>query len=190
MGFSCVFPQDQPKPIWVPSRNVRHHSTNQEDGPPFSLADQGQRKRRRQRKHHTQKDKISWKDIHDLVTAAQVTYPPQTPSPLFSWLCLSFSMLTLLLPSLSPAFPTTTTGGTVFYTRETYNVHNKVLGTQDCPLEGCWTSTEILLHPDSIPPALSSAFLTETQVNVSRRSPQMELQNGIHQLRQHCTHQS
>jgi hypothetical protein len=59
------------------------------------LADQGQKKgKRRQRKRHTQKDKnISWKDIHDLVTASQ----SQAPPPLFSWLFLSFFMLTLLL---------------------------------------------------------------------------------------------
>ena len=81
----------------------------------LSLTNQGQKRRRRrrgrQRKYHTQKDnKISWKDIHDLVTAAQAMCPPQAPSPLFSWLFLSFFMLTLLLPSLSLAFPTPTTG--------------------------------------------------------------------------------
>ena len=78
----------------------------------LSVADQGQKKgRRRQRTSHTQNDnKISWKDIHDLVTAAQAMCPPQAPSPLFSWLFLSFFMLTLLLPSLSLAFPTPTTG--------------------------------------------------------------------------------
>lgn len=45
------------------------------------LADQGQR-RRRQRKHHTQRNsKISWKDIHDLVTAAwpQALHKPLSP---------------------------------------------------------------------------------------------------------------
>ena len=31
-GFACVFPQDQLKPIWVPARNVLHHSHDQEDG--------------------------------------------------------------------------------------------------------------------------------------------------------------
>lgn len=32
-GFVCVFPQDQPRPIWVFSSNVQHHPTNQEVGP-------------------------------------------------------------------------------------------------------------------------------------------------------------
>jgi hypothetical protein len=46
----------------------------------LSLADKGQKKGRSQRKCHTQKDKkISWKDIHDLVTAAQAMCPPQAP---------------------------------------------------------------------------------------------------------------
>lgn len=31
---------DQPKPIWVPARNIGHHPTNQEDGRLW-LADQG-----------------------------------------------------------------------------------------------------------------------------------------------------
>jgi hypothetical protein len=95
----------------------------------LSLADQGQKKRKRQRKYHIQRDnKISWKDIHDLRIAAQAMCPPQAPSPLFSWLFLSYFMLTLLLPSLSLAFPTPTTRGR-FYAKETYNIHNKVIGT-------------------------------------------------------------
>ena len=77
----------------------------------LSMTDQGQRRRRRQRKQHIHKDnKIPWEDIHDLVTAAQAMCPPQAPSPVFSWLFLSFFMLILLLPSLSLAFPTLTTG--------------------------------------------------------------------------------
>ena len=35
-GFACVFPQDQPKPIWVPARNVLHHSNDQEDVLPLT----------------------------------------------------------------------------------------------------------------------------------------------------------
>lgn len=47
------------------------------------LADQGQR-RRRQRKCHTQRNsKISWKDIHDLVTAAWPCALHKPLSPLF-----------------------------------------------------------------------------------------------------------
>ena len=74
----------------------------------LSVADQGQKKgRRRQRKHHTQKDKkISWKDIHDLVTAAQAMCPSQAPLSSILLAFLSFFMLTLLLPSLSLAFKT------------------------------------------------------------------------------------
>ena len=37
-----------------------------------------------------------------------------------------------------------------FFTRETYNRHNKFIGIQDCPLEGCWIRIEILPHLDSI----------------------------------------
>lgn len=71
----------------------------------LSLADQGQKKRRRQRKHHIQKDsKISWKDIHDLVTAAQAMCPPQASLSSILLAVLSFFMLTLLLPNLSLAF--------------------------------------------------------------------------------------
>jgi hypothetical protein len=94
MGFSCVFPQDQPKPIRVPTEKMAC----------LLMADQGQ-KRRGQRKHHTQKDnKISWKDTQDLVTAAQAMCPPQTP--LSSILLAVFVILhassatTQLLPSL------------------------------------------------------------------------------------------
>jgi hypothetical protein len=63
--------------------------------------DKGQ-KRRRQRKHHIQDNKIS-----------QAMCPPQAPSPPFSWLFLLFFMLSLLLPRLSLAFPTPTTGDSI-----------------------------------------------------------------------------
>lgn len=33
-GFACVFPQDQPRPIWIPAKNVRHLPADQKDGPP------------------------------------------------------------------------------------------------------------------------------------------------------------
>ncbi|EDL11129.1 mCG144620, isoform CRA_a [Mus musculus] len=36
-------------------------------------------------------------------------------------------------------------------TRETYDRHNTVIGTLDCPLEGCWTKIEIPLHINSTP---------------------------------------
>ncbi|EDL87343.1 rCG39144 [Rattus norvegicus] len=58
-----------------------------------------------------------------------------------------------------------------FLARETYNGHIKITGTQDCPLEGCWTRIEIPQHTNSIP----SPFLffpyhdTMTQVTISRR---------------------
>ena len=77
----------------------------------LSLADQGQKKeRRRQRKRHTQKDKnISWKDIHDLVTAAQAICPSQA---LISSILLAVfvilhanSATAQPLPSLSNPFP-------------------------------------------------------------------------------------
>lgn len=31
-GFACVFPQDQPRPIWEPSRYVQHDPSSQKDG--------------------------------------------------------------------------------------------------------------------------------------------------------------
>lgn len=68
-------------------------------------------------------------------------------SHVFSWLFLSFFILTLLLPSLFVAFPTPTTGD---FTTETYNRQNKVIVTQDPSLEGCQTKTEVPLQPDSI----------------------------------------
>ena len=103
----------------------------------LSLADQEQKKERRmQRKRHIQKEnKISWKDIHDLVTAAQAMCPPQ--APLSSILLAVFFILhansatSQLLPSLPNTYHWR------FYARETYNGHNKVIGTQDCPLKGC-----------------------------------------------------
>ena len=36
-GFVCVFPQDQPRPIWIPARNVQHHPTKQENVPPLTV---------------------------------------------------------------------------------------------------------------------------------------------------------
>jgi hypothetical protein len=78
----------------------------------LSLADQEQKKRRRrERKHYIQMDnKISWKDIHDMMAAIQASGLHKPPSPLFSWLFLSFFVLTLLLPSLSLTFPIPTIG--------------------------------------------------------------------------------
>ena len=103
----------------------------------LSLADQGQKRRRRkQRKHHTQKDnKISWKDIHDLVTAAQAMCPPHPPLSSILLAVFVILMLPVLLPSFSFNLPNTYHWR--FYARETYNGHNQVIGTQDCPIEGC-----------------------------------------------------
>ena len=95
----------------------------------LSVADQGQKKgRRRQRKHHTQKDKkISWKDIHDLMTIAQAMCPPQGPLS-FILLAVFFilhanSATSQLLPSLPNTYQWR------FYARKTYNGHNKVIET-------------------------------------------------------------
>jgi hypothetical protein len=30
--FVCVFPQDQPQPIWISAQNIQHLSAHQEDG--------------------------------------------------------------------------------------------------------------------------------------------------------------
>lgn len=70
-------------------------------------------------KNPQRSSRISWKDIHDLITAAQAMCPPQ--APLSSILLAVFTIL-----------------------------HAKVIGTQDCPLEGCRTKIEIPLHPESI----------------------------------------
>ena len=101
----------------------------------LSLADQGQKKRRRQRKHHIQKHKISWKDIHDLVTAAQAMCPPQ--APLSSILLAVFVILHANSAAAQTLISLPNTYHWRFYARETYNGHNKVIGTQDCPLKGC-----------------------------------------------------
>ena len=42
-GFACIFPQDQPKPIWVPARNVWHYPSTKKMVH-VSLADKGQKK--------------------------------------------------------------------------------------------------------------------------------------------------
>jgi hypothetical protein len=124
----------------------------------LSLADQGQKRRRRkQRKHHTQKDnKISWKDTHDLMIAAQAMCPPQVP--LSSTLFAVFVILHANSATAQPLLSLPNTYHWRFFTRETYNRYNKVIGTQDCPLEGCQTRIEIPLHPYSIS-AIPSPFL-------------------------------
>lgn len=34
--FVCVFPQDQPQPIWIAAHNVQHLSAHQDDGLPIA----------------------------------------------------------------------------------------------------------------------------------------------------------
>ena len=102
----------------------------------LSLADKGQKKGRSQRKCHTQKDKkISWKDIHDLVTAAQAMYTPQ--ASISSILLAVFVVLHANSAAAQPLLSLPNTCHWRFYAMETYNGHNKVIGTQDCPLKGC-----------------------------------------------------
>jgi hypothetical protein len=116
----------------------------------LSLADQEQKKeRRRQRKRHIQKEnKISWKNIHDLVTAAQAMCPPQDP---FSSILLAiFVILHANSIAAQPLLSLPNAYHWRFYARETYSGHHKVIGTQDYPIEGCRTRIEIPLHPDSI----------------------------------------
>ena len=141
--------------------------------------DKGQKKRRRrQRKHHIQKDnKIS-----------QAMCPPQ--APLSSILLAVF----VILHANSASAQTLNTYHWRFYARRTYNGHNKVImihSKEDEPgLRSLYTPIPSLLCP-----ALFSALLTETQVNVSRRSPHIKLQilelqnDGIHQPWQHHAHQ-
>jgi hypothetical protein len=70
----------------------------------LSLADQGQKKwRRKQRKHYSQKDKkISWKDIHDLVTAAQDICSLQAPLSSILLAVFCYSSCYLYCCSASP----------------------------------------------------------------------------------------
>lgn len=54
-----------------------------------------------------------------------------------------------------------------------HNGHNKVIGTQGYPLEGCQTRTEIPLHPESISaaPRHGSALLNTTRLTAPERPP-------------------
>ena len=70
---------------------------------------------------------------------------------------LSFFILTPLMSSLSLAFPTLTIKDSSLG-RPTTDTHSKIIGTQNCPLEACWTRTEISLHPDGIS-TIHSPFL-------------------------------
>ena len=109
----------------------------------LSLADQGQKKRRRQRKHHTQKDyEISWKDIHDLVTAAQAMCPPQ--APLSSILLAVFVILHANSATAQPLLSLPNTYHWRFYTRETLFARERawcsyyVIDATYLPTEGLW----------------------------------------------------
>ena len=72
------------------------------------LRDCEQRKKRRC--HPQWNNKISCKDINDLVTAAQAMCSPQASLSSLLMAVFVILILTLLLPSLSLAFPTPTTG--------------------------------------------------------------------------------
>jgi hypothetical protein len=92
------------------------------------------RKRRRQRKHHIQWDSmISWKDIHDLVSAVQALCPPQAPFSSILLAAFVIFKLILLLTSLSVAFPTPTTGDS---TLGKPTIDTTKLETHGCPLKG------------------------------------------------------
>lgn len=82
------------------------------------------------------------------MTAAQAMCPPQ--APLSSILLAVFVILHANSATTQPLPSLPNTYHWRFYARETYNGHNKVIGTQDCPLEGCRTKIEIPLHPESI----------------------------------------
>lgn len=75
------------------------------------------------------------------MTAAQAMCPPQPPpsSILLAVFVIRYDNSTAAQPLLS--LPTTYHWR--FYARETYNGHNKVIGTEDCPLGGCQTRIEI-----------------------------------------------
>lgn len=65
------------KPYLDKGLNIYHYK---DDMACVSLADQGQKKKRWQRKHHIQRDiKISWIDTHDMVTADQAMCLLQVP---------------------------------------------------------------------------------------------------------------
>ena len=81
------------------------------------------------------------------MTAAQAMCPPTTPP---SILLAVFVVLHAKSAAAQPLLTLPNTYHWRFYGRETYNGHNKVIVTQDCPLKGCRTRIEIPLHPDSI----------------------------------------
>lgn len=89
------------------------------------LADQGQKKRRRQRQHHIQRDsKISWRNIHDLLTAALALCPPQVP--LSSVLMAVFIILHVNSATAQPLPSIPNTYHWRFYARETYRDKRKL----------------------------------------------------------------
>lgn len=90
-----------------------------------SLTDQKQNKRGRQRKHHTKKDSKIWKDIHNLVTAAQDKPPISS---------LVLTVFAILYPNSATAqlFPSlANTYYRRFFTRKTYTRYGKIIRNQD-----------------------------------------------------------
>lgn len=108
------------------------------------LTDQGQRK---WIKHHPlQNNKISWKDIHDLVSPAQVMCPHQAS---LSAILMTVYYRSVLTPAnlliLNPTLPT----GLLLLFQETYEAKNQEIVSMDCPSQGCQSSMSIPVYPDS-----------------------------------------
>lgn len=93
-----VFPQDQPRLIWVPTK-MSNTTPLTKKMTHLLLTD---REQRRKREYHPKwNNKISWKDINDLVTATQAMCSSQAPfSSVLMVICVILQLI-LLQPSLS-----------------------------------------------------------------------------------------
>ncbi|XP_021486814.1 ERV-BabFcenv provirus ancestral Env polyprotein-like [Meriones unguiculatus] len=106
----------------------------------------GQGLRRPRRCCPRRDNKIS-KDIHNLGAPAQAMC--RLRAPLSSIFMAAFVVLHSNSATAQP-LPHPRNAHWRFFAREIYHGHDKVIGTQDCPLEGCQTAIEIPLRPDSI----------------------------------------
>lgn len=109
--------------------------------------------------------KISWKEIHNLVTAAQARCPPQYP--LYSVLLAVFVMLHTNSATAQPLPSLPTTYHWRIFTRETYNGDNIVIDPRIAHLKdvGPGLRSPYTQITSPLSPALSSAFLTEARVS-------------------------
>lgn len=115
----------------------------------------GQGLRRPRRGYPRQDNKIS-KDIHNLGAPAQVVC--RLRAPLSSILMAAFVVLHFNPATAQPLSNPRNTHHWRFFAREIYHGQDKIIGAQDCPLEGCNATIEIPLRPDSVS-TVSDPFL-------------------------------